>query len=207
MPTAEAQLASGAGPSRSWPTWSARGARCREPQAERRRSTRMARGRCAALTTRGRSLPRRRRRGRAVRRRSSASATCCGSACCSLALPLLAAVVVARTRYRLSLRATPRPGRGPQVGARPACTLRLENVSRLPTGLLLLEDRVPYALGTRPRFVLDRLEPRGVRESPTRSAPTLRGRYPLGPLAVRLTDPFGLCELTAVLHRAATRSS
>ncbi len=39
--------------------------------------------------------------------------------------------------------------------------LRMDNVSRLPTGLLMLQDRVPYVLGPRPRFVLDRVEAGG----------------------------------------------
>ena len=51
-------------------------------------------------------------------------------------------------------------------------------------------------LGARPRFVLDRVEPRGVREIDYRVRSDLRGRYRIGPLSVRLTDPFGLCELT-----------
>jgi uncharacterized protein (DUF58 family) len=44
--------------------------------------------------------------------------------------------------------------------------------------------------------VLDRVEPRGVREVsyPVRSE--VRGKYRVGPLSVRLTDPFGLVELT-----------
>ena len=74
--------------------------------------------------------------------------------------------------------------------------LRMDNVSRLPTGLLMLQDRVPYVLGPRPRFVLDRVEPGGRREVSYRVRSDLRGRYPLGPLQLRLTDPFGMCELT-----------
>ncbi|SOD87197.1 Uncharacterized conserved protein, DUF58 family, contains vWF domain [Streptomyces sp. Ag109_G2-15] len=74
--------------------------------------------------------------------------------------------------------------------------LRVDNVSRLPTGLLMLQDRVPYVLGPRPRFVLDRVEPGGRREVSYRVRSDLRGRYPLGPLQLRLTDPFGMCELT-----------
>jgi len=35
--------------------------------------------------------------------------------------------------------------------------LRVDNVSRVPSGLLMLQDRVPYVLGPRPRFVLDRV--------------------------------------------------
>ncbi len=72
----------------------------------------------------------------------------------------------------------------------------MDNVSRLPTGLLMLQDRVPYVLGPRPRFVLDRMEPGGHREVSYRVRSDLRGRYPLGPLQLRLTDPFGMCELT-----------
>lgn len=74
--------------------------------------------------------------------------------------------------------------------------LRMDNVSRLPTGLLMLQDRVPYVLGPRPRFVLDRVEAGGRREVSYRVRSDLRGRYPLGPLQLRLSDPFGMCELT-----------
>ena len=37
--------------------------------------------------------------------------------------------------------------------------LRLDNVSRLPTGVLLMQDALPPALGSSPRFVLDRVQP------------------------------------------------
>ncbi|MGW3344166.1 DUF58 domain-containing protein [Nonomuraea rubra] len=111
------------------------------------------------------------------------------------ALPLLAAMVVARTRYRLSCARRLDPPRA-EVGGEATVTLRLENVTRLPTGLLLVEDTVPYALGVRPRFVLDRVEPRGVREIDYRVRSDLRGRYTIGPLSIRIADPFGLVELT-----------
>ena len=81
------------------------------------------------------------------------------------------------------------------VGSDARVVLRLENVSRLPTGLLLLEDRIPYVLGARPRFVLDRVEPRGTRDVAYALRSEARGRYQLGPLSIRLTDPFGMCEL------------
>ncbi|MFG1944559.1 DUF58 domain-containing protein [Nonomuraea sp. NPDC048826] len=110
------------------------------------------------------------------------------------ALPLLAALVVARTRYRLSCARRLSPARA-EAGGEATVTLRLENVTRLPTGLLLIEDTVPYALGVRARFVLDRVEPRGVREIDYRVRSDLRGRYPIGPLSVRIADPFGLVEL------------
>jgi uncharacterized protein (DUF58 family) len=40
------------------------------------------------------------------------------------------------------------------------------------------------------------VEAGGRREVSYRVRSDLRGRYPLGPLQLRLTDPFGLCELT-----------
>ncbi|MEU6997727.1 DUF58 domain-containing protein [Nonomuraea sp. NPDC046570] len=112
-----------------------------------------------------------------------------------VSLPLLAALVVTRTRYRLSCARRLDPPRT-EVGGEATVTLRLENVTRLPTGLLLIEDTVPYALGARPRFVLDRVESKGIREIDYRVRSDLRGRFTIGPLSVRITDPFGLVELT-----------
>ncbi|MEU9341142.1 DUF58 domain-containing protein [Streptomyces sp. NPDC048278] len=110
-------------------------------------------------------------------------------------LPLLCVVVLYRTRYRVSGSRRLSPARVP-AGSEARVHLRMDNVSRLPTGLLMLQDRVPYVLGPRPRFVLDRVEPGGRREVSYRVRSDLRGRYPLGPLQLRLTDPFGMCELT-----------
>ncbi|AWS42060.1 DUF58 domain-containing protein [Streptosporangium sp. 'caverna'] len=112
-----------------------------------------------------------------------------------LSLPLLAALVVARTRYRLSCARRLDPPRA-ELGSEATVTLRLENVTRLPTGLLMIEDTVPYALGARPRFVLDRVESQGVREIDYRVRSDLRGRFTIGPLSIRISDPFGLVELT-----------
>jgi uncharacterized protein (DUF58 family) len=116
-------------------------------------------------------------------------------ACFLIALPLIAAGAVVRTRFRLRCARQVLPGRV-QVGQPAEVVLELENVSYLPTGLLLLEDDLPYTLGGRPRFMLDRVRPgtpRRVRY-PVRS--DVRGRYRVGPLRLRLTDPFGLVELT-----------
>jgi uncharacterized protein (DUF58 family) len=112
-----------------------------------------------------------------------------------LVLPLAAVWVVARTRYRLACSRLLDPPRI-EAGRSSTVRLRLDNVSRLPSGVLLMEDALPYVLGGRPRFVLDRVEPRGVREVSYPVRADVRGRYRVGPLSVRLTDPFGLCELT-----------
>lgn len=110
-------------------------------------------------------------------------------------LPLVCATVLYRTRYRVAGSRRLAPARVP-AGSEARVHLRMDNVSRLPTGLLMLQDRVPYVLGPRPRFVLDRVEAGGRREVSYRVRSDLRGRYPLGPLQLRLTDPFGMCELT-----------
>ena len=112
-----------------------------------------------------------------------------------IALPLISYAMVARTRYRLTCTRRLDPVR---VNAgRPAqVKLKLQNVSRLPTGLMLAEDNVPYLLGGRPRFVLDRVLPQRSVDVDYTVRSQLRGRYRIGPLTVRLADPFGLCELT-----------
>ena len=55
---------------------------------------------------------------------------------------------------------------------------------------------MPYTLGGRPRFTVDRVGPgqHRVVQYPIRS--DARGRYRIGPLRLRLADPFGLVELT-----------
>ncbi|MDQ1689118.1 MAG: hypothetical protein QOK42_2093 [Frankiaceae bacterium] len=124
-----------------------------------------------------------------------------------IALPLVAAAVVARTRYLLECERRLLPARV-EAGRPSQVQLRITNVSRIPTGVLLVEDTLPYVLGGRPRFVLDRVEPRGTREVSYAVRSDLRGRYAVGPLAVRIADPFGLVELTrafaAVDHLTVT---
>ncbi|WP_069630981.1 DUF58 domain-containing protein [Streptomyces niveus] len=110
-------------------------------------------------------------------------------------LPLVCVGVLHRTRYRVAGSRRLSPSRVP-AGSEARVHLRMDNVSRLPTGLLMLQDHVPYVLGPRPRFVLDRVEAGGRREVSYRVRSDLRGRYPLGPLQLRLSDPFGMCELT-----------
>jgi len=110
------------------------------------------------------------------------------------ALPLMAAWYVGRSRYRLACTRALEPHRTP-VGATARVVLRLQNMSGLPTGTLLLEDRLPYALGSRPRLVLERLSRHQTSSVAYTVRADVRGRYVVGPLVVRLADPFGLCEL------------
>ena len=111
-----------------------------------------------------------------------------------IALPLLAAVAARRGQYRLATSRTVTPARVP-IGHTTTVTLRLENVSRVPTGLLLAEDEVPYALGSRPRYVLDRIERRGLRQLTYSLRSDLRGKFEIGPIHLRVADSFGLVDL------------
>lgn len=110
------------------------------------------------------------------------------------ALPLLSALSVARTRFRLACTRRLEPSRI-AAGQDATVVVRVENVSALPTGLLLVEDRVPVELGARPRFVVDRLAPRTARDVSYVVRSDVRGRYLVGPLVLRVADPFGLCSL------------
>jgi len=112
-----------------------------------------------------------------------------------LVLPMLSALLVARTRYRLASARGLRPTRV-TVDQPATSVVRVENVSRLPSGLLLVEDAVPWQLGRAQRFVIDRLEPGGRRDVRYELRGALRGRYAIGPVAVQLIDPFGFCRAT-----------
>lgn len=111
-----------------------------------------------------------------------------------VALPVLSAVTASRARYRLSCTRVLNPRRVP-AGTISTVTLRLRNVSRLRTGLLLAEDTVPYSLGSKTRFLLDRIEAGGEREYDYQVRPDTRGKYSIGPLRVRVADAFGLVEI------------
>ncbi|SEQ53002.1 Uncharacterized conserved protein, DUF58 family, contains vWF domain [Lentzea xinjiangensis] len=110
-----------------------------------------------------------------------------------IALPLLAAWLATRARVGLHAARFLAPGRVP-VGAAAEVKLDLRSTGRLPTGGLMLEDTVPYALGARPRFLVERLP----RNTPTALRyplkPVMRGIQQVGPLMARITDPFGLAE-------------
>lgn len=111
------------------------------------------------------------------------------------ALPVVAAIITGASRYRISCRRVLQPARVP-VGSSAQVHLRLQNAARLPSSTLLVEDRLPYTLGSRPRFILRRIEPSGHRRVAYRIRSEHRGRYDVGPLTLRSADPLGLFELS-----------
>ena len=108
-----------------------------------------------------------------------------------LALPLLSALAVARHRFRVATRRTVTPARVPR-GRDAEVRLELSNAGRGTGGLWLLAETVPPELGPAPQFVVDRLPGGRSTTLHYRVHAGRRGRYRLGPLRLRLVDPFGL---------------
>ena len=100
------------------------------------------------------------------------------------ALPLLTALTLGRSRYRLALVRSV----GPQTvtAGQPATVqLTMTNEGRTPSGVLMLEDHVPYVLGTRPRFVLDGIGHGWRRHATYQVRSDVRGRYEIGRASCR----------------------
>jgi uncharacterized protein (DUF58 family) len=111
-----------------------------------------------------------------------------------LALPLVSAFFIGRSRYRLALVRSVNP-QLVSAGQPAGVSLSLTNEGRTPSGVLLLEDHLPYVLGTRPRFVLEGIGHGWHREVTYQIRSDVRGRFEIGPVTVRVKDPFGLVEL------------
>jgi uncharacterized protein (DUF58 family) len=108
-----------------------------------------------------------------------------------LALPLISAGLVARQRFRVSSRRVVTPARVPR-GDDAEVLLEVTNADRHAGGLWVLSEQLPPELGPSPRFVVERL---GSGESvalPYRVHGARRGQHTLGPMKLRLVDPFGL---------------
>ncbi len=70
--------------------------------------------------------------------------------------------------------------------------IRLRNAGRLPTATLQVEDAVPATLTDGSRFVLSPVAPGRSVVLRYRLLGRQRGRFDVGPLHVRLRDPFGI---------------
>jgi uncharacterized protein (DUF58 family) len=113
-----------------------------------------------------------------------------------LALPVLSAVGVTRQRFRLATRRTVTPSRMPRGGDADVL-LEITNTDRRAGGLWELVEQLPAELGRRPRFVVERLSSGATAALRYPLHGGRRGRFPLGPLRLRLVDPFGLVLRTA----------
>jgi uncharacterized protein (DUF58 family) len=113
-----------------------------------------------------------------------------------LALPVISAVGVARQRFRIATRRTVTPARLPR-GEDADVLLEVANTDRRPGGLWVLTEQLPAELGVRPRFVVERLSSGATAPLRYRLHGGRRGRFALGPVRLRLVDPFGLVLRTA----------
>jgi uncharacterized protein (DUF58 family) len=120
-----------------------------------------------------------------------------------LVLPLAAAYFVGRRRHDLSATRVLHP-RLVAAGQTTRVDLEVSNAGGTASGALLVEDQVPYALGARPRFVLQGLGREWRRTVHYQVRSDVRGQYTVGPLTVRNGDPFGLLEVRRVVPGAAT---
>jgi uncharacterized protein (DUF58 family) len=112
-----------------------------------------------------------------------------------IALPALSLFVMSRIRFKVSITRGVSQSRIPVNGSTET-SLRLHNVARISSGLLLLEDAIPWELGRSQRVVVDRLQPNQWRDVSCTVYGTARGRYTVGPTSITLVDPFGLCRTT-----------
>lgn len=119
-----------------------------------------------------------------------------------LLVPVLGVISVRRSRFALGAVRTVSPAQFP-VGSGAEVVLTIENASRLASGVLLLQDKVPDAFSEASRVVLDRIPSNAKRSERYRIVGNQRGRARLGPLSVTVTDPFG----TAALSRTFTETN
>ncbi|MEP6816047.1 MAG: DUF58 domain-containing protein [Marmoricola sp.] len=109
------------------------------------------------------------------------------------ALPLVATAYVAGRSHLLRITRVVSPP-NLTVGETATVQVQVDNGGS-PTGVLLLEEQLPYSLGGRPRFVVRPMY-RGAHELLEYSVrPEIRGRHQLGPMQVRLREPFGMVEM------------
>ncbi|XVX21603.1 DUF58 domain-containing protein [Actinomycetota bacterium] len=113
-----------------------------------------------------------------------------------VALPAMAALVLGRRQVRLTVDRTARPSRL-TVGQQAVVTMNITNSAGHRSPLLVAEEHLEYSLGDRPRFLVPALPADGECRLSYPVAPSVRGRHVLGPLEVRVRDPFGLISRAA----------
>lgn len=109
----------------------------------------------------------------------------------ALFLPLLALATYRLTRPRLHVERVIAP-QTLTVGQRADVSLRLRNQSAYPCLTLLAQDRLSPHLGGNAHFVVPGLGSRSERQLHYSLRVARRGRHAIGPLSVRVGDPFGL---------------
>lgn len=120
----------------------------------------------------------------------------------AMLVPTIAWLVLRRTEREVWLR---RDLSALQVeaGGTAEVTVEVGNAGRR-TGTLLLQEELPPALGESPTFVVDPLPAGGRTRLRYQLRAAQRGRYPVGPMHVRVGDPIGMVDLHQTLPSSAT---
>ena len=107
------------------------------------------------------------------------------------ALPAIAALFVRWGHQRIVIRRHLSDVRV-APGTRVTVHIDVENRSPVSTSFLMLEDRLPSALGRSARLVVAGIPGHRSQKTSYTVLPQRRGRYQLGPLLVDVSDPFAL---------------
>lgn len=107
-----------------------------------------------------------------------------------IVLPLLASLL-ARRPVSLEVTRSLSPARVP-IDGHADVTLSVRNTGRTTSPLLRAEEGLAYALGDRPHLLIPRLRRDEERALQYRVRSHVRGHHTIGPLSVRVSDPFGL---------------
>ena len=115
-----------------------------------------------------------------------------------LAMTAMGLVLVRRHGLRLQVVRTAVPSRI-AIDERAVVTVRVRNGESTASPVVMAEESIDYALGDRPRFLLRSLRPGETQEVQYTVRSHSRGVHRIGPLGVRVRDPFGLTLRTAAL--------
>ena len=118
-----------------------------------------------------------------------------------ISLPLFAALLIRNSAPSVGVTRRVHPSRL-TVDQTARVEIVFENTSTRRSPVQLAEERMDYVLGDRPRFVLPRMEPGERREVTYAIRSHVRGRHQLGPLGLRVRDPFGLATVATALPGA-----
>lgn len=108
-----------------------------------------------------------------------------------IALPVLTLLIYQASRPQLDVQRQVRPATL-TVGQSATVAMTVRNRSGRSSLTVLAEERLPADLGSRVRFLLPGVRRRSSRVLTYPVRPGRRGRHRLGPLSLRVGDPFGL---------------
>ncbi|WP_338751600.1 DUF58 domain-containing protein [Janibacter alittae] len=108
-----------------------------------------------------------------------------------LVVLLLLASLLTRRPVSLEAGRSLSPARVP-IDGHADVTLTVRNTGRTTSPLLRAEEGLAYALGDRPHLLIPRLRRDEERALHYRVRSHVRGHHTIGPLSVRVSDPFGL---------------